>query len=189
MKITFIKSVAKPSVDDPKPIKPEVALVGRSNAGKSSLLNAFSRQKVARVSAVPGHTQLLNFFDVGAYYLVDLPGYGYAKRSRREQLTWKKMVERYFKVRTSLVGLILVMDIRRSWSVDEVQLVDWLDREGISSRQIVVVLNKCDKLSRQVQDRQRRQMQMDSQINDIFVVSCKKRQGIKELQKFMNLLG
>ena len=150
-KINFIKSASN-STSYPPLLLPEIALIGRSNSGKSSLLNALSNQKIAKVSATPGKTQLLNFFELDKkYYLVDMPGYGYAKRSRKEVFAWKNMIEVYLSRRESLVGLILIMDIRRKWAIEESQLLDWLDKERLSRKNIVIVLNKSDKLNNNLQ--------------------------------------
>src|SRR5687768_5730395 len=94
-KITFIKSAKVPK-DFPHGSKPEVAIAGRSNAGKSSLINIMARSKVAKVSSTPGKTRLLNFFDYdNKFRLVDMPGYGFSKRSGHEQHSWEEMVEAY----------------------------------------------------------------------------------------------
>lgn len=187
MKMKFVKSAFLPA-DYPPPSLPEMAFIGRSNSGKSSLLNALSYQKMARVSKIPGQTQLLNFFQVQDICLmVDLPGYGYAKRSKATQKMWQKMVECYFKVRPSLVGLILIMDIRRPWSPQEQQLLDWLQINQLKSHRekhhLILVLNKCDKLNRHQQRQQKQKIQAQSNIQEVFVTSCHKKQGIKALQR------
>ena len=191
-KMTFIKSASYPNTY-PKPLLPEIALIGRSNSGKSSLLNTLSNQKIAKVSATPGKTQLLNFFELDKkYYWVDMPGYGYAKRSRKEILAWKNMIEIYFRKRQSLIGFVLVMDIRRNWTTEEGQLLDWLqadlsDQENFSKRlkkeNMIIVLNKCDKLNNHQQKEQSNKIKSDSGIDNVFTVSCKKKLGILNLQK------
>lgn len=183
LKAQFVKSASHPS-DYPTDL-PDIALIGRSNAGKSSLLNALCHQKIAKVSATPGQTQLLNFFNVAnTYHLVDLPGYGYAQRSQKDKQSWKKMIETYLKTRPSLIGLILVMDIRRAWSEDEAQLLDWIHQHtSPPAKNVMVVLNKSDKLKYLAQNLQKHKIQIESQINDVFIVSCKKNQGIQQLQK------
>ncbi len=182
-KITFIKSASNQN-SYPDLLLPEIALMGRSNSGKSSFLNALSNCKIAKVSATPGKTQLLNFFEVGKkYYLVDMPGYGYAKRPRKEIFSWKDMIETYLSQRESLVGLILVMDIRRKWAIEESQLLDWLDKGRLERKNIIIILNKADKLSKYLQKKQVKEIQSNSGVDDVFAISCKKKVGIIDLQK------
>ena len=184
-KITFIKSASNPN-SYPDLRLPEVALVGRSNSGKSSLLNALSNHKIAKVSATPGKTQLLNFFELDKkYYLVDMPGYGYAKRSRKEVFSWKEMIETYLSERQSLVGLVLVMDIRRSWAIEESQLLDWLGKGKLSRKNIIIVLNKSDKFSNNLRKKQVQEIQLNSGVDDVFVISCRKKEGLFDLQKYI----
>lgn len=125
---------------------PEVAIAGRSNSGKSSFINTLARSKVAKVSGTPGKTRLLNIFDVDKkFWLVDMPGYGYAARSRSERQQWEKMIEDYLVQSENLKGLILLMDVRRNWSEDETMILDFCHATGL---QVVVGLTKADKLSR-----------------------------------------
>lgn len=146
MKVRFLKSSgAKP--DYPFPYKPEVAIVGRSNAGKSSFINALCGQKIAKVSATPGKTRLLNFFELDEkVYLVDMPGYGYATGDREEAKNWKHMIEHYLRNRDTLRGVLIIMDIRRDWGDEEEMMKDWLNHFEIEWG---VILNKADKLSKQ----------------------------------------
>jgi GTP-binding protein len=127
---------------------PEVAFLGRSNVGKSSLLNALARRKkLARTSGTPGKTRELVLFrirtDRGEIGLVDLPGYGWAKVSRKERDGWQRLVEGYLSRRPDLRLAILLQDIRRSWSEDESLLLEWLAERNLPGR---VVLTKTDKL-------------------------------------------
>ncbi len=131
--------------DCPPPDRPEVAFAGRSNAGKSSVLNQLTRNKtLARTSKTPGRTQLLNFFrtDAGGL-LVDLPGYGYAKAAKTQKQQWQAHLEDYLARRLSLVGLVLVMDIRHPFQAFDLQMIEWAKRSNLS---LHLLLNKADKL-------------------------------------------
>jgi len=126
---------------------PEVAFLGRSNVGKSSLLNALvRRKKLARTSSTPGKTRDLVLFrvrtDRGEIGLVDLPGYGWAKVSRKERDSWGRLVESYLAERPELRLAILLQDSRRTWSEDESLLLQWLATKNVPGR---VVLTKTDK--------------------------------------------
>ena len=127
---------------------PEVAFLGRSNVGKSSLLNSLvQRKKLARTSSTPGKTRLIHFFQVQfgstEVMLVDLPGYGWAKVSRKERASWQKLVESYLDERPVLRAAMLLQDLRRDFSEDETLLLEWLAQRQVPS---LVVLTKIDKL-------------------------------------------
>ena len=125
----------------------EVAFAGRSNAGKSTAINAITRRTgLARVSRTPGRTQLINFFEVAPdRRLVDLPGYGYAKVPERVRLHWLELLQHYFNVRESLVGLVLIVDSRRGLGEQDVAMLEWVLARD---RQAHVLLTKADKLNR-----------------------------------------
>jgi GTP-binding protein len=143
---SFIKSSWQPQ-QFPSDAGTEVAFAGRSNAGKSSALNAITgRKDLARTSKTPGRTQLINFFALdGAQRLVDLPGYGYAKVPERIREHWQELLTRYVEARASLVGLVIVMDSRRPLTDFDVQMLDWSGSHGLAAH---VLLTKADKLSR-----------------------------------------
>ena len=127
---------------------PEIAFLGRSNVGKSSLLNALARRKkLARTSSTPGKTRELVLFkirtDRGEIALVDLPGYGWAKVSRKERDSWQRLAEGYLANREELRLAVVLQDVRRNWSEDESLLLQWLEEQGVPGR---VVLTKTDKL-------------------------------------------
>ena len=144
--IEFLKSVAHPD-QLPKTGLPEIAFAGRSNVGKSSLLNSLlNRKRLAHVSATPGKTRLLNFFTINnSFYFVDLPGYGFAKASFQERNAWKKLVEGYFARSSSLKGFVLLIDIRHNISPLDLELLEWISIEKMS---VTIVGTKADKLSR-----------------------------------------
>lgn len=142
----FVKS-AKQANDFPKDRKPEIAFCGRSNSGKSSLLNALTNSNgLARTSASPGRTQLINFFLVdGQTYYVDLPGYGYAKVPKGIRDTWGEMIESYLRNREPLKLAIMLVDSRIPPTDSDQMMKKWLDHFGIPN---LVVLTKSDKISR-----------------------------------------
>lgn len=126
----------------------EVAFAGRSNAGKSSVINALTgRASLARISKTPGRTQQLNFFVLGdeEHRLVDLPGYGYANVPIPVKRQWAALVEGYLSARRSLAGAVLLMDVRRPFTDADTELLNWCVHAGLATH---VLLNKCDKLSR-----------------------------------------
>ncbi|KIE17841.1 GTP-binding protein [Smithella sp. SC_K08D17] len=148
MKITsaeFIKSAVWPP-QYPPAILPEIAFVGRSNVGKSSLINTLvGRKKLAKTSNTPGRTQLINFFTINEKVsFVDLPGYGFAKVSQSVKKDWGDMIESYLRERQCLALVILILDIRRDPSEDDLSLRDWLEHYRIP---YLYVLTKTDKLS------------------------------------------
>ncbi len=129
----------------PKDHGKEVAFAGRSNAGKSSALNALTRQKaLARISKTPGRTQLLNFFEIDEHRkFVDLPGYGYAKVPLAVKKKWHKMMETYLVKRDALCGIILVMDVRHPLTDFDMQMIEWCE---YSKLPLHILLTKSDKL-------------------------------------------
>ena len=129
----------------PQGDEPEVALAGRSNAGKSSVLNRLTGNRhTAKVSKTPGRTRLINFFQVaGGGRLVDLPGYGYASAGRQEQARWQRSVNEFLSFRDQLAGVVLVTDIRHPGAKFDVELIDWA---AASEMPLHVLLNKADKL-------------------------------------------
>lgn len=130
----------------------EVAVAGRSNAGKSSAINAMTgRRKLAFVSKTPGRTQQINYYSLGdAMYLVDLPGYGYARVSGAVQAQWERTLDAYLRTRRSLRGLVIIMDARHPLTPLDRQMLDWF---GVTGKPVRILLSKADKLSRQEQAR------------------------------------
>jgi GTP-binding protein len=131
---------------------PEVAFLGRSNVGKSSLINALTGQKrLAFTSNTPGRTQTVNFYRIdGKFYLVDLPGYGYARVPPAHLLEWKKLVEHYLEKRETLKLSCLILDTRRGWMDKDLDLRRWLEYHG---RPYLVIATKTDKLNQSEQER------------------------------------
>jgi GTP-binding protein len=125
---------------------PEIAFAGRSNVGKSSLLNLlFRRKKMARVSNTPGRTREINFFEVNrAFVFVDLPGYGYARVSKSMRADWRPLIEGYFRSAPQLRGVVLLLDARRDPSDDDRQMLDFLGDVGVPT---LVAVTKTDKLA------------------------------------------
>lgn len=125
----------------------EVAFAGRSNAGKSSALNAITgRKDLARTSKTPGRTQLINFFSLdGGRRLADLPGYGYAKVPEKMRQHWRELMSKYVETRASLAGLVIVMDARRPLTDFDVQMIEWSQANGLD---VHLLLTKADKLNR-----------------------------------------
>jgi GTP-binding protein len=162
----------------------EVAFAGRSNAGKSSAINAITQQKaLARVSKTPGRTQLLNFFRLDdERRLVDLPGYGYAKVPEGMQKSWGKMIESYLSERRALKGVFLVMDIRHPLTEFDRRMVEWCLHFELP---LYIALTKADKLSRgaamDTLHKVRRDLQADYGLSiTLHLFSALKRQGIEE---------
>jgi len=142
----FVTSAVKKSQYPPAHL-PEIAFAGRSNVGKSSLINTLvNRRRLVKTSSTPGRTQLINFFDINkSLTFVDLPGYGYAKVPAAVKKKWGPMIETYLSTRATLKGVVIIMDIRRLPREEELNLIDWLAHFSIAG---IAVLTKTDKLSK-----------------------------------------
>ena len=147
MRASFIISAVAPE-QFPQSELPEVAFIGRSNVGKSSLLNCLVRQPgLAFISSAPGRTQAINFYRVdGRFHFVDLPGYGFARVSRQQRASWKDLIEAYLLGRKSLELSILLLDARRGWMDPDRELREWLE---FHRRPYAIVATKVDKLKKQ----------------------------------------
>src|SRR5512142_661190 len=150
----FVTSAAGPK-QFPIDKRPQVAFAGRSNVGKSSLINALlNRKSLVKTSATPGKTQLINFFVINdSFYFVDLPGYGYARVPQAVTDTWAPMIEGYLKKSPDLRAVVVLLDVRREPDERDIRLLDWLRQYHIPA---IYALTKADKLSRQESDHARR---------------------------------
>ena len=192
MKITsaeFVKSVANLN-QLPRDGLPEVAFAGRSNVGKSSLLNTlFHRKKLALVSSTPGKTRTLNFYRVNQkYYFVDLPGYGYAKVSKSLHREWKRLIEEYLSGSQHLKGVVVITDLRHPISSLDLELIEWLAHETIPT---VVVGTKADKLSGNRLAVRKRENLLEVQkynISEIIPFSAVNGRGKAELMKRLEMM-
>lgn len=148
----FVTSAVKPE-QYPAAEHPEIAFAGRSNVGKSSLINKLiQRKRLVKTSSTPGRTQLINFFIINdTLMMVDLPGYGYAKVPAAVRKKWGPMVETYLSGRDTLKAVVVLIDLRRTPGVEDINLFDWLRHYGIAT---IPVLTKCDKLSKTKQKKQ-----------------------------------
>ena len=177
----FIKSAVKSAHYPPENL-PEIAFAGRSNVGKSSLINVLvNRKRLAKTSSTPGRTQLINFFMINnAFSFVDIPGFGYAKVPPAIKKQWGPMVETYLSTRKTLRGIVVIVDVRRTPGNEELDLLDWLDHYEIPS---ILVVTKTDKLSRSKQQIQKRRIADALSLNseDLLMFSAKTRQGKKAL--------
>ncbi len=150
-----LEIVVGPASRIPATQLPEFAFAGKSNVGKSSLINALmNRKSYARTSARPGKTQTINFYNINeALYLVDLPGYGFAKVSRSEQERWGKMIEKYLEKSRQLRQVFLLIDIRHQPGANDVQMYQWIVSRGFSP---VIIATKADKISRGQYEKQKK---------------------------------
>jgi GTP-binding protein len=178
--IEFVGSFPDPQVKV-DPALPEIAFIGRSNVGKSSLLNALvGRPGLARVSGTPGKTTLLNFYRLPALYLVDLPGYGFARASRSSRAGYQKLVSGYLRTRQTLAGIVWLLDIRHDPSREDRQMQELLIDSG---RPVLAVFTKADKLTRSALRQRERDLAdtLGLTVNQFQVTSSTSRAGIAEL--------
>lgn len=151
MKTEFVRSATGPEGYPTDPL-PEIAFLGRSNVGKSSLINALTGQKrLAFTSSTPGRTQTINFYRIdGRLYFVDLPGYGYARAPKDVSQAWRQFIEKYLSDRKTLALCAVVLDARRGWMENDLELKRWLEHYN---RRYLVIATKVDKLNQSEQQR------------------------------------
>ena len=175
--ISAVKREQYPSED-----LPEIALSGRSNVGKSSIINMLvNMRKLARTSSSPGKTQTLNFYNINKqFYIVDLPGYGYAKVSKTSKEQWGKMIETYLTNRPNLLEVFQLVDIRHKPSEQDIQMYEWIKLMGFNN---IVIATKLDKITRSQRQKQlsiiRNELKMED--NLLIPVSSDSREGKEAL--------
>ncbi|HNS12283.1 MAG TPA: ribosome biogenesis GTP-binding protein YihA/YsxC [Bacteroidia bacterium] len=174
----------------PDPIIPEFAFIGRSNVGKSSLINMITNHKgLAKTSGTPGKTQLINHFIINkSWYLVDLPGYGYAKVSKVNKATWDKMIRDYLKYRPNLMYVFVLIDVRLSAQKNDLEFIQWLGENEIP---FVLVFTKADKLSAEkvnasVENYRKTLTESWEELMPMFVSSSEKKLGREEIIEFID---
>jgi len=179
-------TISSPSVDKcPEPKLPEYAFIGRSNVGKSSLINMLTgRKQLAKTSANPGKTQLINHFLINEqWYLVDLPGYGYAKVSWTERVKWQKMIRDYLLKRENMMTVFVLVDVRHEPQKQDVDFINWLGGNRIP---FSIVFTKCDKVSKQqtirsVEHYKRTLRETWEELPQLFLTSADQRTGREEI--------
>lgn len=187
--VEFIKSAVKPD-QYPEYDFPEIAFAGRSNVGKSSLINTLIQRKdMVKTSSKPGCTQLINFFMVNeTLSFVDLPGYGYAKVSKKIRAQWQPMINLYLSKRESILGLVLLIDVRRDPGKEEIDMMKWLESHEMP---YLVILTKSDKLSKTKLQKRLTSIceQIDREEDSVILFSSKTKKGReKVMEEIKNLI-
>lgn len=174
----------------PQNLLPEIAFAGKSNVGKSSLINALmNRKSLARTSAQPGKTQTINFYNINeVMYLVDLPGYGYAKVSVSEKIKWGHLIERYLHESRQLKCVFLLIDIRHDPSKNDQEMYDWIIHQGYKP---VIIATKLDKINRSQIQKQVKAIRVGLGVEEGTVIipfSASTKQGREEIWEYMDTM-
>lgn len=189
--LEFLGGMAEAGGWRPPPSLPEVAFAGRSNVGKSSLINALvHRRKFARVSNTPGRTREINFFKVNdQFILADLPGYGYARISKEKRAAWRPLIEGYLKGSNALRGVVQLLDARRTPSEDDLQMLEFLAHRGTPT---LVIATKVDKLRKSERDKRLTDLALESGVDSdqLIPFSAETGEGRNELaEAIVGLVG
>ena len=185
--VQFLKSVTHVN-QRPRPPKPEIAVIGRSNVGKSSMINTlFNRKNLAKISSTPGKTRLINYFSIdNQLYFVDLPGYGYAKLSKKMRSGWQQSIESYLKDNLELKLVFLLLDSRHEIMENDKIMIDWLQYYQIS---YILVLTKSDKISNNQYRLINSKLMKAYPNHDILRFSSKTRMGREEIINILEELS
>lgn len=191
-KAVFVSSVVK-TEECPKPIFPEYAFIGRSNVGKSSLINMLTgNRSLAKTSSTPGKTKTINHFLVNdSWYIADLPGYGYAKVSQAERRKWENMIRNYFHHRENLSCVMVLMDIRVKPQENDMEFIAWLGKNGIP---FVIIFTKADKINQRerevsVKAYKDRILEEWEEVPQLFLTSAEKKTGKENLLEFIDAVN
>ena len=192
MKITSADFVTSSAIIEecPKPTKNEFAFIGRSNVGKSSLINMLVQRKdLAKTSGRPGKTQLINHFEINEdWYLVDLPGYGYAKTSKKNRAVFQRMITTYIKERPNLINTFVLVDCRHDPQKIDLEFMEWCGMEGIP---FSIVFTKIDKLGssalmKQIARYKKKLLMQWEELPPVFMTSAEGRTGREELLRYID---
>ncbi|MCQ2480881.1 MAG: ribosome biogenesis GTP-binding protein YihA/YsxC [Clostridia bacterium] len=171
----------------PPSVEPEIVFSGRSNVGKSSLINkVFNRKNLARVSSVPGKTITVNFFSCDGVYFVDLPGYGYAKRNQSEKKRWAELMEGYFQSERNIALVIQLIDMRHAPSADDMTMLNFMKQMEIP---FIIALTKSDKLNKTETEKRREELKQElADYEDITKIefSSVTGKGVNEIKEIIN---
>ncbi|HKJ78522.1 MAG TPA: ribosome biogenesis GTP-binding protein YihA/YsxC [Prolixibacteraceae bacterium] len=177
----------------PKPDKPEYAFIGRSNVGKSSLINMLAKKKsLAKTSGSPGKTKLINHFEIDSdWYLVDLPGYGYAKIAKAERKKWEKLIRNYILLRQNLICLFVLIDARHEPQKSDLEFMEWL---GMDQIPFAIIFTKIDKLKPEVlsgklKAYEQKMMETWESMPVTFLTSAEKGTGRNEILSYIKTLN